>query len=542
MYLISFFLGAVFFLLAGYIFYGKMLGRIYELNDKKTTPAHTMQDGTDYVPTNKIILLGHHFSSISGAAPIIGPISGAIFGWLPVLLWIVIGSIFFGGVHDFSSLIASVRNKAVSVGELIKNLIGGRGRLLFLIFSWLSIVLVIAVFLELTKNTFVQDPGVATSSIFYIILAIMFGIFIYRMKTPLFHTTIISLVFLFSFIYLGQKIPFKQNDFFWVYALALYCFLASVLPVWILLQPRDYLSSFLLYASVIGGFIGIIIGGYKINYPFYTTFNVNGAYLYPLLFVMVPCGAISGFHSLISSGTTSKQLNKESDAKLIGYGSMIIEGLIAVIALSTVMIISKEKYAQLIQNPITIFAGGMSIFLSKLGFPAKFGASFAILALSTFILTTLDTATRIGRYTLSELLGERIRIFKNKYFSTLVTISAALFLVLAKSYDLQGNLIPAWKMIWPVFGSSNQLLASLTLLSGTLYLISKKKRCIITLIPLLFMLPMTIFALLLIVARNLHTQIPNYIMGFSAITLIILALLLTIESIISIYRKEIKQT
>ncbi|MDD5454833.1 MAG: carbon starvation protein A [Candidatus Ratteibacteria bacterium] len=541
MHLTLLFLAAVFFLLAGYIFYGRMLGRIYELNDKKTTPAHTFKDGVDHIPTDKTVLLGHHFSSIAGAGPIIGPISGAMFGWLPVLLWIIIGSIFLGGVHDFSSLVSSIRNKAMSLGELIKNLMGRRGKLLFLIFSWLTLVLVIAVFLELTKTTFVQDPGVATSSTLYILLAVAFGILLYKVKTPLLYTTIICLVFLFAFIYVGQKFPLAKSEKFWVYALASYCFLASILPVWFLLQPRDYLSSFLLYASAIGGFIGIIIGGYKITYPTYTAFNINGVYLYPILFVTVACGAISGFHSLVSSGTTSKQLNKESDAKIIGYGGMIIEGLVAVISLATVMIISKERYAELIANPLAIYANGMGMFLNKLGLPLQFGENFAILALSTFILTTLDTAARIGRYTLSELLGEHLVIFKNKYFSTLVTISAALFLVLAKSYDLQGNLIPAWKIIWPVFGSSNQLLASLALLSATLYLISKKKRCLITLLPLLFMLPMTIFALLLIAVKNLHTQTPNHIMGFSAIILIILALLLTIESITSIYRKETKQ-
>ena len=533
-----FFLGAVIFLFAGYIFYGRMLSKIYELNDKNPTPAHKMQDGVDRVPTKKVVLLGHHFSSIAGAAPIIGPISGAIFGWLPVLLWIIFGSVFFGGVQDFSSLITSVRNKALSLGELIKNLMGKRGKLLFLIFSWLTLVLVIAVFLELTKTTFMQTPAVATSAIFYIILAVVMGIMLYKIKTPLLYTTIICLIFLFGFIYLGQKIPFKQTENFWIYALTGYCFLASVLPVWFLLQPRDYLSSFLLYASAIGGFIGIILGGHKIAYPIYTTFNVNGSYLYPILFVTVACGAISGFHSLVSSGTSSKQLDKESDAKLIGYGGMLIEGLVAVIALSTVMIISKGKYAELIKNPIAIYANGMGVFLSKLGFSVKFGASFAVLALSTFILTTLDTATRIGRYTLSELVGEYVSIFKNKYFSTFITIAAALLLVLAKSYDVHGNLIPAWRIIWPIFGSSSQLLASLTLLSVTLYLISKKKKCIITLIPLTFMLPMTTIALMSLAVKNLRTPVPNYTIAISSIILIGLALLLVVEAIVSLYRKK----
>jgi len=539
MYLISFFLGAMFFLFAGYIFYGKMLGRIYELNDKKPTPAHTLKDGVDHMPTNSFVLFGHHFSSIAGAGPIIGPISGAMFGWLPVLLWIIIGSIFFGGVHDFSSLIASIKNKALSLGELINKLMGKRGKLLFLIFSWLTLVLVIAVFMELTKSTFIQTPAIATSSGLYIILAVAMGILLYVKKAPLLQTTIISLIFLFFFIFLGQKIAFAQSAVFWTWALAAYCFLASVLPVWLLLQPRDYLSSFLLYASAIGGFIGIIIGGNKIIYPAYTAFNINGLSLYPILFVTVACGAISGFHSLVSSGTTSKQLDKESDAKIIGYGGMIVEGIVAVIALSTVMIISKEKYSTLIANPLTIYANGMGIFLNKLGLPIKFGADFAILALSAFILTTLDSATRIGRYTLSELLGEHVAIFKNKYFSTLVTIMAALFLVLAKSYDLHGNLIPAWKIIWPVFGSSNQLLASLALLSGTLYLISKKKRCFVTLIPLLFMLPMTVLALVLLAVGNLKTQAPNYTVVVSSLFLIVLALLLVIESVVSIYKKRI---
>jgi carbon starvation protein len=416
------FIAVISFVLA-YGLYGRFLVKRYALDDGKPTPGHTDYDGIDRVPAHKAVLLGHHFSSIAGAAPIVGPIIGALaFGWAPVLIWVVLGTILVGGVIDFSALVASVRHNARSIAEIAREYMSPVTYKLLLAFIWLTLVYVLTVFADLTATTFVQDGGVATSSILFIALAIMFGVGLNRLKVPLLWCSIVFVPLVFVAVWGGQQIPLKADMLaqvfstepkkVWALILIAYCFVASTTPVWILLQPRDYLSSYLLYASVLSGFVGIFLGGFTIHYPAFTSWSVPATgTLFPILFITVACGACSGFHSIVASGTSSKQLNKESDARAIGYGGMLLEGIVAVIALATVVMLPKgDELAG--KPPLIIYAAGISKFLSLVGIPERLGSSFGLLALSAFILTTLDTATRLGRYIFEEFFhpGHRDQI------------------------------------------------------------------------------------------------------------------------------------
>jgi carbon starvation protein len=414
--LITILFTAVIAFVLAYIFYGRFLVKRYELDDNRPTPSHSEYDGIDRVPAHKMILLGHHFASIAGAAPIVGPIiAGLAFGWIPVLLWIVLGSIFVGGVIDFSALTASIRHNARSIAEIARQYMSPSAYKLLLAFIWLTLVYVLTVFADLTATTFIDDGGVATSSLLFIALAIIFGLAVNKWKISLLQASLIFVPLVFVAVWLGQLIPISANivpDIFagepkktWALILIVYCFLASTTPVWILLQPRDYLSSFLLYASVLAGFVGITLGGFTIHYPAFTSWSVpQTGTLFPILFITVACGACSGFHSIVASGTSSKQLNKETDGKAIGYGAMLLEGIVAVIALSTVIMLPKgDPLAG--KEPLIIYGTGIAKFLSVLGVQEKLGFSFGLLALSAFILTTLDTATRLGRYIFEELFG-----------------------------------------------------------------------------------------------------------------------------------------
>ncbi|WP_330362548.1 carbon starvation CstA family protein [[Clostridium] dakarense] len=308
-------IGSAIILLVAYICYGGYLAKKWGVDDSRKTPAHTKYDGVDYVPAKSPVLLGHHFASIAGAGPIVGPIQAAIFGWIPVTLWVIIGSIFFGGIQDFGSLFASIRHDGKSIGEIIEVNMGKKGKKLFALFAWLTLVLVVAAFANIVADNFVSTPQAASASVFFMILAIFFGIAVYRFKTPLLLSTIVGVILLFACIYLGFLFPLVLSKQVWILLLMVYIFVASVTPVWILLQPRDYLNSYLLYAMIAGALLGIVILRPEIKMDGFIGFNVNGQYLFPVLFVTVACGAISGFHSLVGSGTSSKQLYKESDAK-----------------------------------------------------------------------------------------------------------------------------------------------------------------------------------------------------------------------------------
>lgn len=511
--------------IVGYIYYGQYLTQKFDIDSKRPTPAHTSQDGVDYVPAKLPVLLGHHFASIAGAGPILGPIYGAIFGWIPVFLWIVIGSLFIGGVHDFSSLIASVRHGGKSMGEVIEEHIGSTGKRLFLVFTWFMLVLVIAVFMKAVASTFVKEPSAATSSMLFIVLAVLFGLGIYRYRIPLWIGTVVGVALLFGCVILGNQFPVSLPYNAWIYSLLIYISVAAVTPVWILLQPRDYLNSFLLYFILLGGVVGILVVNPKITFPAYTRFQTNLGLLFPILFVTVACGAISGFHSLVASGTTSKQLNSETDAKMVGYGSMLIEGVLAVVALITAITLLQGDYHHLITKegggPIGIFSSGVGSFITTLGIPLQAGITFAALAISAFAMTTLDTATRLGRFAFQEFFENHRKtnfLSKNRYIGTGVTVLFSGLLAFSGTSDT----------LWPLFGSANQLLAAMALLAVTVWLAELKKKNHFVKYPMVFMFCVTLMALGNLIYKNVLSR--NYPLFLIACLLLVIAVVLIVEA------------
>lgn len=519
-------IGIVAFFIA-YIGYGSFLAKKWGIDPGKKTPAHTLTDGKDYVPTDAKVLLGHHFSSIAGAGPITGPIIATMFGWLPVYLWIVLGCIFFGGVHDYGSLLASLRHEGKSIGEVIRANVGQKGKIMFTLYAFITICLVVAAFLDITAGTFGVndgDPQISaasgTASMLFIVLALLFGFMVYRKGAGVLVSTIVGVVLLAAVVFISDKYPFLQlNKFPWQVILTIYIIVASLMPVWILLQPRDYLSSFLLYAMVIGGLVGLVVGRPAMVAPRFTSINPSaGNYLFPILFITVACGAISGFHALVSSGTSAKQLNSEKDAKLVGYGAMLIEGIVAIIALMSVAAVADNATG----SPAQRFAVGVATFMNKFGVPMGIGQTFVTLAYASFALTSLDSATRIGRYLLQEL-GEFTtsdgRVHKtfltNPYIATAITVGVSL-LFTAYGYT----------RIWPIFGSANQLLAGLSLLAVAAWIKNRQKRnSWETIIPLVFMFAVTLSALGLVVYTNMAKKtFDGYVLAVIAAILIILAI------------------
>ena len=508
----------VIFLIA-YATYGKYLVEKWGIDESIETPAHRLNDGVDYVPAKAPVLLGHHFSSIAGAGPIVGPIAAAIFGWLPAMLWIIIGSIFFGGVHDMGALFASVRHDGKSLGEVIGVNIGKKGKQLFSIFAWLALLLVVAAFTNIVANTFVAVPAAATASVLFIVIAIGFGYFVYSKGVSLTIGSVIGVALLVLCIYLGQVFPMALSKNAWMIILLGYIFVASVTPVWILLQPRDYLNSFLLYAMLIGGILGIIIMRPVIQTPATTGFVVNGQFLFPMLFVTIACGAVSGFHSLVGSGTTSKQIDSEKDLKLIGYGSMLIEGVLATIAIITATYLAGDKFADLLANggPVNVFSDGLGTFMTSFGVPMAVGKSFTALAISAFALTSLDTATRLARFIFQEMFdteGET-SIMTNRYVATGITV------VLGGALAFKG-----WTKIWPLFGASNQLLAALALLALAIWLKKSGREYKMALYPMIFMFAVTLTALVMLIKANLN----NFVLLFFGVALLVLSLILMVEA------------
>lgn len=532
-------LGIVLFLVA-YVTYGGYLAKHWGIDPEKKTPAHTKRDNIDYCPADAKVLLGHHFSSIAGAGPITGPIAAAVFGWLPVYLWIVLGSIFVGGVHDWGSLFASIRHDGKSIGEVIRVNIGENGKKLFNLFAYLTLILVVAAFTDICASTFAFDAAkpeaisgaqAGTASILFIFLAMAFGFFVYRKGANLVLSSVIGVALLFFCIWIGYEFPFvKLSKFGWDIVLIIYIFLASTLPVWFLLQPRDYLCSFLLYAMLIGSVIGVIIVRPAMAIPASVGFTVGegikSQYLFPMLFVTVACGAISGFHSLVGSGTSSKQLNTEKDSKLVGYGAMLIEGVVAIMALIAVGYVVGAK-----GTPAQIFAGGVADFMSSFGVPVPVGTVFVILAFSAFALTSLDTATRLGRYMFQEMTTKADgtkTAFSNMYVSTAITVGLSALLL---TYGYQ--------KIWPIFGSANQLLAGLSLLAVSAWLAKSGKKNFMTVIPMVFMFAVTLTALVLVSRNNFMSQ--NYIIGSLAAILFVLAIVLIVTTINTFFGKKSKQ-
>ena len=522
----------VLFLLA-YRFYSGRFVRLYGVKEKAETPAYKNYDGTDYVPAkNWVVLFGHHFSSIAGAAPIIGPVLAmSIWGWGPTVLWIIIGSIFIGGVHDFGSLMLSVKKNGRSIADITTTVISRRAKIVFASFVWLTLILVIAVFVYLCAKTLAFEPKIVIPSLGLIAVAIVVGYMLYNLKAN--HTLVTLLGFgaILLLIALGNKFPIEINvenpQIAWGYILLIYCFVASITPVQILLQPRDYLSAYLLFFGMLFGYLGILILRPQMSMPFATGLHLQDNALWPMLFVTVACGAISGFHSLIASGTTSKQIANETHARRIGYGAMLTEAAVAVLAVLAVGA-GLKNYAALSgflgkggSGPVGAFGYGYGE-ITKPILPG-IGAFFAIVVLNAFILTTLDTATRIGRYLTHELFG-----IKNRYIATLLVV------VFSGWLGLSGN----WNKIWPIFGAANQLVAALALLVITMWLLSRNTNIIYTAIPCIFMLLTAIGALCYKMPKYFRSN--ETLLGVISLILIILAGYMLVEVFICVKNKRVK--
>jgi len=525
-------------LFLAYRIYGKYVYSKFGLSNTRKAPSHTHRDGIDYEPSKPIVVLGHHFASIAGAGPIVGPIIAVTFGWVPAVIWILLGGIFFGAVHDLGSMAASLRTEGKSIGVIIRNQIGVKGKQLFVIFSFSTLILVIGVFADIIAKTFVANPGVASASLLFIFLAVAFG-FVNRWignKTISFIAlTVVGVVLMYYFVYLGTQIPLILDYQIWVGVLLIYAFIASVTPVALLLQPRDYLNSYLLYGMMIAAVAGVIIADPQIQMSTEVMPSSESlGYIFPVLFVTIACGAISGFHSLVASGTTSKQLDKESDAKIVGFGGMLIESFLAIIAVGAVVILSRQEYTErlTIEGPVALFSTGLGGMIASLGLSETFAVGFVALTVSAFALTTLDTCTRLARFTLQEYFEDMPQpaaqvMAKNRYISTTIVIVLSMLLLGSGEFSL----------LWPIFGSANQLLAALALLTIGVWLIKKKISATFVTIPMFFMFTVTLASLGLFAWKNY--QEAGYVLALIASLLFVLAIALIVLAIQSL-KKEAK--
>ena len=513
-----------------YRFYGNFLSIRCKLNDERVTPAEEKEDGVDYSPTRASVLFGHHFSSIAGAGPIVGPILAAMyFGWGPTWVWILVGAILVGGVHDFGSTLMSVRNGGRSIADTMRGLVGEGAGKLFMIFMLLALVYVIIVFLDLTANTFANKPEVATASGWFILVAFIFGFLMRSGKFSLGQLALIFFPLTFAGLAVGHYFPMLELDkSLWIWLTLIYCFVAAVLPVGLLLQPRDFLSAGFLYAILGVGLIGMLFSGETIQMPAFSGWESHKlGMLVPFLFITVACGACSGFHSIVSSGTTSKQIKKESDVRRISYGGMLMEGVLAVFAMGCVAVLTMSEQIEFggeSRNPVSIFAAGAAKFFGAVGIPVKLGSEFALLAISTFLLTTLDTCTRLTRFLIEELFSWRNET--SRYLGTAMALTLPCLLVFQQFPGTDGTLQPAWKAIWPLFGATNQLLAALALLTFVVFLKVSKVGYGFALLPAVVMMVMPMTALVLMVDEF---EIFSLLGGTSA-AMILLGLFLMIIS------------
>ena len=519
----------------GYRTYGRFIARQFALADTPDTPAHLHEDGVDFVPTKPFYLFGQHFSAIAAAGPIVGPILACNqFGWLPAILWIVIGVVFIGAVHDFVTLVASVRHDARSIAEVVKKNLGARAWIAILTFIWLALIYVIVAFVDVTASTFVtgdtdaagltfrfnQGGAVALAATLYLVLALVMGV-VHKVLAPrLWVTTLIFVPATFVVVWLGTQFSTLMVLEWraWVLLILGYCFLASLAPMWLLLQPRGYLGGFVLYAALAVGTLGILFGGFEIQQPAFRGFDTGGptGLLFPFLFVTIACGACSGFHGLVCSGTTSKQIDRETHCHPIGYGAMLLEAFVAMIALATIMIAAPGVTG----GPNAIYAGGLGMFLHELiGIDPLVATTFGAMALSTFIFDTLDSATRLGRYILQELSGRNDR--PAAYVATAMTVGVPLAFLLAAD---QGS----YRLFWTLFGTSNQLLAALSLLAITVWLRRIGKPIWFTAIPMVLVLAVTLVSLVLQVELLVDAAVGTapWINGVVSVILLALAMAL----------------
>lgn len=497
-------------LFAAYMLYGRWLANKWGIDPKAKTPAYTHEDGEDYVPSPKLVVFSHQFSSIAGAGPVTGPILAAAFGWLPVLLWILIGGVFFGAVQDFGALYASVKNDGKSIGMIIEKYIGKTGKKLFLLFAWLFTLLVIAAFADIVATTFngfttdavtgevvknAPNAAAASISMLFIIVAILFGLFIKKFKPNQKLEFVIGIVLLFAMLAAGMAAPIYLGKNAWLGVIFVYLFLAAVMPMWLLMQPRDYLSSFLLIFMIIGAVVGLVVAHPTIEGNAFNGFtNASGQYLFPTLFITIACGAVSGFHSLVSSGTSSKTISNEKDMLFVGYGAMMVESLLGVIALVIAVSATGVELPE-DATPFQIFSINIAAFLEKLHIPAYVANSFMTMCVSALALTSLDSVARIGRMSFQELfMGDSSdpkdwkgiqKVLCNKHFATIITLFFGFLLTLG-----------GYNNIWPLFGAANQLLASLVLITLSVFLRTTGRTGWTLYFPMCMMLVVTFTALI----------------------------------------------
>jgi carbon starvation protein len=546
---------AVAVLSLAYVFYGRFLARLWGIDPNRKTPAYTCEDGVDYVPTIPVVTFGHQFASIVGISPLNGPIIAAMFGWLPAFLWLILGSVFFGALHDFVALYTSIRNQGKSIGYCLELYVGKTGKRLFLLFSWVLSILIAAAFIDIAAETFdgfhsasgaenAVNASVATASILFTVAAIFLGFLIKKRKLSGAASVIIAVDLLIVCIVGGNFFPIYGDKTLWLYVLFGFVILSASLPIWVSEQSRNYLNSFLLVALVVAAFIGIVSTAPKIELPAFTAFKVNGNYLFPGLFITIACGAISGFHSMVATGATSKQLINEKYMLPVSYGCMLLEtivGVIALIAVGSLAVGGKLPEG----TPTVIFARGVSGFLSKLKIPVEAAFTIVSLSVSSFVLTTLNSVVRLGRIAFQELCAENseeqpliLRLFSHKVAAVLLTIGLTFALVYRSNYAT----------LWSLFGASNQMLATLSLIACAVFLKKTNRRFFPLIVPIVVMLIVTTVSLIFIIRNKINLYFESYQNDFYPITdaiqlamaglLLVLSVRLVISCAVKIFEKR----
>ena len=555
---------------AGYILYGRWLANKWGINPKAETPAVKYEDGEDYVPSSKFTVFSHQFSSIAGAGPVTGPILASVFGWVPVLLWLIIGGLFFGAVQDFGALYASVKNEGKSMGMLIEKYIGKTGRKLFMLFCWLFTLLVIAAFTDMVAGTFNAFPVDATTgkavskavfangaaasvSMLFILVAVVMGL-ILKKVTNMNEVVkgVLAVVLIVAMFAVGMKLPLYADKTVWIYVIMAYLFLASVLPMWLLMQPRDYMTTYMLLGMIIGAVVGVLVAHPAMNLNAFNGFTLVAAdgtksYLFPTLFVTIACGAVSGFHSLVSSGTSSKTIRNEKDMPMVGYGAMIVESLLGIVALVVVGAVAVNG-TKPDGTPFAIFSAGVAGFLEKLGLPVEVATVFMTMCVSALALTSLDSVARIGRMSFQELfyedttdpaqMGAVRRVLTNKYFATVITLFFGWLLCLG-----------GYNNVWPLFGSANQLLAALVLIALAVFLKTTGRTGWTLYIPMFAMLAVTFTALVqktIALVQNVVNGNATFLVDglqlIIAILLMVLGVLVAASCFQKLFKKKEEQT
>lgn len=547
---------AVVMLGGAYLIYGRYLAKKWGINPDSKTPAYEMEDGVDYVPADTNVVFGHQFASIAGAGPINGPIQAAMFGWLPVMLWILLGGVFFGAVQDFASMYASVKNKGRSIGYIIELYIGKLGKRLFLLFTWLFSILVVAAFADIVAGTFngfdangatvTANGAVATTSLLFIVFAVGLGFYLKYTRFPKMLNTLFAIALLVLAVGLGLAFPIYVPQSAWLIFVFIYVIIACVTPVWALLQPRDYLNSYLLIAMIVGSVLGICVYNPSMNLPSFTAFKLTAAngsvsYLFPALFVTIACGAVSGFHSLVASGTASKQIKNEKNMLPVSFGAMLLESLLAITALIAAGFVATQEGLPA-GTPPQLFAQAISIFLTSLGLPESVCYTLITLAISAFALTSLDSVARVGRIAFQEFFTDDSiapedqsplnKVLTNKYFATILT------LVLCYALSRAG-----YASIWPLFGSANQLLSALALIACAVFLKKTKRQGAMLWGPMVIMLGVTFTALALKITELVTALSGQFVFGNAlqlvfAVLLLILGVIVAFEGIKKLIGKD----